>query len=81
MCKCKSTKDSKLVKRLATTVSVYLLLCVATICLFPFKAEKPCCCHIFFVTLVIFSVVCFMLVLIFMRLYNDEREEELRNRN
>ena len=92
MCECKSNKDSKLVNRLTVTVVAYLTLCAATIRLFLFKvkAEDSSCLFenlkensqliCFFVTLVILSVVCFVLVLIFMRLYNDKREEELRER-
>lgn len=87
-----SNKDSKLVNRLTVTVVAYLTLCAATIRLFLFKvkAEDSSCLFgslkensqliCFFVTLVILSVVCFVLVLIFMRLYNDKREEELRER-
>lgn len=82
-----SEKDAKLVKRLTITVVAYLSLCAATIYLFLFQAEslyanvdKPCCCNFLWVILAILSVVCFVLIFIFMRLYNDECEEEHRNR-
>ena len=67
----KLEKDEKLVRRLAVTVLIYLALCTGIL----FTKEG------FYVPLAILSSVCLMLVLVFMRLYNDEREAEFRKAN
>ena len=75
----KLEKDEKLVRRLAVTVLIYLALCAGILFIKEdfdvFKKEG------FYLSLAILSSVCLMLVLVFMRLYNDEREAEFRKAN
>ena len=76
----KLEKDEKLVRRLAVTVLIYLALCAGILFIkedcYVLKKEG-----FFYVSLAILSSVCLMLVLVFMRLYNDEREAEFRKAN
>lgn len=71
-------KDAKLVKRLAVTVSVYLALCAAVLIQMQKCGLKN---EVFYASMAILSILCLMLVFVFVRLYNDEREEAFRHSN